>query len=150
MTSDRARLSVALALLAASQYAAAVPSENCAILEKSIAQGKAVATESTVFVAVSAKDPSILETKFPVKTAKRKLQSMFLKYCSDFSGYKAFQVEARGGVSGSVICNGKTNYAFAVKKADITIKELTGADATQSVEMPELLDATKDMFEQFK
>lgn len=149
MTSNHAALLITLALLAASQDASAVSSENCAMFEQSIAQGKAVASDSTVFVAVSSKDPDILQTKYPIKTAQRRLQTRFLKYCGDFSGYKAFQVEARGGTSGSVVCNGKTNYAFAIKKSEITIKELTGADASQTVDMPDF-DGKGDPFEEFK
>lgn len=119
------------------------------MIEQSVSLGKAVVSETTVFVAVAAKDPTIVETKFPVKTAKRKLQSMFMKYCSEFSGYKTFQVETRGAVSGSVICNGKTNYAFAVRKSEITIKEISGAESVPTVDIPDL-DSKNDLFEEFK
>lgn len=136
-------------LLAASFDAAAVTNENCAKFEQSIMQGKAVATDTSVFVAVSAKDPSILDTKLPVKTAKRKLQSLFLKYCSDYSGYKTFQVDTRGGASGTLVCGGKTIYAFAIKKSDITIKETSGAESGQAIEIPDL-DGKNDLFEEFK
>ena len=139
----------ATALLIVSLNGAAASGENCAMIDKSIAQGRAVASETMVYAAVSATDPSILGTKTPVSTAKRKLQSMFLKYCGEFSGYKAFQVEARGGVSGSVVCDGKTNYAFAIKKSEITIKELTGPSETQTVEMPDF-ENKNDLFEEFK
>lgn len=137
------------ALAAVSLDAAALSDENCNMIEQSVSSGKAVASVSTIYAAVSAKDPSIVKTKYPVKTAKRMLQSMFLKYCGDFSGYKSFQVEAHGGVSGSAICNGKTNYAFVIKKSDITIRELTGSDSDQSVEIPDF-DGKTDPFEEFK
>lgn len=142
-------LGLALLLLATSFDAAAVTSENCANFEHSVAQGKAVTSDAAVFIAVSAGDPAILNTKYPTKTAKRKLQSMFLKYCSDYSGYKSFQVSSRGGASGSVVCSGKTLYAYTVKKSDITIKETGAADAGQEAEIPEL-DDSKGLFEEFK
>lgn len=146
---SRRQISLALFLLAASFDAAAVTSENCANFEKSVAQGKAVTTDSSVLVAIAAKDPTILDAKFPVKTAKRKLQSMFLKYCGDYSGYKTFQVDTRGGASGTLVCSGKTIYAFAIKKTDITIKETSGADGGQAEEIPDL-EEKNDLFEEFK
>lgn len=139
---------LASSLLVTSHAAAAENEESCALIEKSIVQGKAIVTDSVVLVAVSAKDPKISESKYPTKTAKRRLQAMFLKYCGDFSGYKSFQVETRGGASGSVTCNGKTGYAYLVKKSDITIKELTGGTSTY-VEIPDI-EAKGDLFEEFK
>jgi hypothetical protein len=139
----------ALLLLATSFDAAAVTNEDCANFEHSVAQGKAVTSDSAVFIAVSANDPAILNAKYPTKTAKRKLQSMFLKFCTDYSGYKSFQVTSRGGASGSVVCSGKTLYAYTVKKSDIIIKETGSADAGQESEIPEL-DDSKGLFEEFK
>lgn len=136
-------------LAAVSLDAAAVSDENCTMIEQSVSTGKAVASVSTIYVAVSAKDPSIVNAKYPAKTAKRMLQSMFLKYCGDFSGYKSFVVEAHGGVSGSAICNGKRNYAFAIKKSAITIRELSASDPVQSVEIPDF-DSKADPFEEFR
>lgn len=150
MTSKQlAGIVLAIPLVAASYGALAGDGERCAMIEQSIAQGKAVASDSMVFVAVSAKDPKISESKFPTKTAKYKLQSMFYRYCGEFSGYKSFQVETRGGASGSVTCNGKSSYAFFIRKSDIAIKELTGSDTSNSVEIPEI-EAKGDLFEEFK
>lgn len=148
MISNRLVIS-GLLLLAASFEAAAVATDNCGMFEQSIAQAKAVTSDTAVFIAISANDPVILNTKYPAKTAKRKLQSIFLKYCSDYSGYKSFQVSSRGGASGTVVCSGKTLYAYAIKKSDVIIKETSAADAGQEVEIPEL-DDNKGLFEEFK
>lgn len=142
-------LMLAPSLLVAPQTVAAESEENCALIEKSIIQGKAVATDSVVLVAVSAKDPKIFGTKYPTKTAKRSLQSMFYRYCGEFSGYKSFQVETRGGVSGTVTCKGKANYAYIVRKSNITIKELPGDSSDNSVEIPDI-ETKSDLFEEFK
>lgn len=148
MISNR-HIAFAMFLLAASFDAAAVTSDNCVAFEQSIAQGKAVSTEASVFVAVAANDPTIHDAKFPVKTAKRKLQSLFLQYCGGYSGYKTFQVDMRGGASGTLVCGGKTIYAFAIKKTGITIKETTGSELAESVDIPDL-DGKGDLFEEFK
>lgn len=142
-------LALAMTLLAAPIDAAAGNAENCAMIEQSISLGKAVTNDTIVLAAVSATDQKISESKYPTKTAKRRLQSMFLKYCGEFSGYKSFQVETRGGVSGSVACNGKSSYAYAIKKSDITIKELTGVETKMFNDIPDI-ETKGDIFEEFK
>ena len=149
MTFNLVKSIVIVAAAIASNCAMAATSDECVQVERSIAQRKAVSTETTVFAAVRANDPAILQTKYPIKTAQRKLQTMFLEFCKDFSGYKAFQVEARGGSSGSVVCNGSINYAFAIKKKDIIIKELSDSGDSKEVEIPDL-DGNKDLFSEFK
>jgi hypothetical protein len=131
-----------------SSGANATSEDSCTFIEKSASRGKAVVSESSIFVAVNAADVSNSKTKSS-KDVKQKLQMMFVEYCRNFSGYKYFQITTKEGVSGSVKCDGKTFYAFSVKKSNILISQLTSSNVESVLDIPELNDQ-KDVFEEFR
>jgi hypothetical protein len=123
--------------------------DNCTYIEKSASRGKAVVSETSVFAAVSASDVTNTTSRNATKDVKQKLQMMFVEYCRNFSGYKFFQITTKEGESGSVKCDGKTFYAFSVKKSNILISQLTSSNNESVLDIPEL-NEQKDIFEEFR
>lgn len=127
----------------------ALAEANCTAIERSSAEGRALSFEGDVVIAINKINSQFSKSKNIAVAAKRKIQSLFIDYCRDYSGFKSFQIEVKGGVSGTYNCSGGTFFVFKVAKSDITIKEIINSDDVPVFELPEM-DDRKGLFEVFK